>query len=101
MSAVRVLYKVKESFAEENAANIRRVMAALRANPVEGLSYAAFRLEDGQSFMHVAVAQDEPTRNRIAELPEFKAFQTALRESGPVEPPSPAELEIVGTSYEL
>lgn len=101
MKAVKIQYTVQSPFVDTNVANIRKVMEALKANPIDGLSYTAFQLGDGQMFMHVVVARDDEAQSKIPQLPEFEAFQNALKESNPVSPPSPEELSVVGTSFEL
>ena len=99
MQAVRVQYTVQPSFAITNAANIRMVMDALKAKPIEGVNYVAFRLDDNQTFVHIVVAQNEAARLALTNLPEFMAFQTALKESKPISPPLAEEWNVVGTSF--
>ena len=101
MKSVKVEYRVRPEFAEENTANIRKVMDALRQRPIEGLTYIAFALEDGETFVHVNVARDEATLSKFTGTQEFKDFQSALKESDPVSPPAPQTLELVGASIEL
>ena len=101
MKSVKVEYKVRAEFAEANAGNIRRVMDALQENPIEGVTYLAFASENGQSFVHVNVARDEAALSKFTEMQEFKDFQSALRESNPISPPTPQSLELVGASIKL
>lgn len=101
MKGAKVEYTVQPEFAEQNAQNIRRVMEALRANPVEGMRYMAFTKDDGHSFVHINVARDAETLLKVAELQEFKDFQAALKASKPVAPPSPTSLDLVGAGFDL
>ena len=101
MKAIKVQYTVQPSFAKTNAANIQKVMDALRAHPIDGVNYIAFQLDDNQTFLHLVVARDVEARSKISELPEFKAFQAALKGSKPISPPSPEELSVVGASFVL
>ena len=101
MISVRVQYTVKPSYADTNKANIRKVMDALKANPIDGLVYMACTLDDGETFVHTVVARDEATQRNLTDLAEFKAFQSALRESGPVSPPSPEDMHLVGASFDV
>jgi len=101
MRAVKVEYTVRPEFAGQNAANIRRVMDALRASPIDGMRYMAFTAEDGHSFVHINVATDDETLIKVAELPEFKEFQAALKASDPLSPPSPTKLDLVGAGFDF
>lgn len=102
MKAVKVEYKVKPEFIDENKANIRKVMEALRANPIEGMYYATYNNEDDPgSFIHVNFAEDRETMSRLNEVPEFTAFRMALKASGPISPPSATPLEMVGMGFEV
>lgn len=101
MRVTRIQYTVKPEYAETNAANIEKVMAALRDQPIDGLRYSAFRRPDGNTFVHLVLAKDEETQGRISELPEFQEFQQALIASGPTSPPVPEPWDLVATSAPL
>lgn len=101
MKAVRVQYTVQPSFADTNVANIRKVMDAIKANPIDGVTYVAFKLDDNQTFVHIVVARDDVAQAKVPELPEFKAFQSALKSSNPVSPPSAEDLDVVGASFNV
>ena len=54
MKAVVVHYQVKLEFAEQNAANINRVMAALRETGSAGVRYQSLQdAEDPSKFTHI------------------------------------------------
>lgn len=101
MDTVKVQYTVKESYVETNKANIQEVMAALQEKGSPGLKYSAFLMGDGQTFIHFAIRETEEAQKMLGELPEFQAFQKALRESGPISPPKPDNLTLVGSSYSI
>jgi hypothetical protein len=65
-----VRYRTKPECADENERLIRDVFAELAdvTNPM-GLHYASFRLDDGVSFLHVAVIEGE-----VNPLQTSKAF---------------------------
>jgi hypothetical protein len=69
--------------AENNQRLIEGVFAELAEQKPEGLRYAAFRLADGVSFMHVAVAEEGD--DTLADLTSFKEFQRQIgdRIAGP------------------
>ena len=101
MKAVKVQYTVRPDYAEQNKANIAKVMAALREKPIEGLKYAAFTKEDGQTFVHLNIAKDEGALAQFGQMAEFKAFQAALKESGPLNPPASEALSLVAAGFEI
>jgi hypothetical protein len=71
MSAAIVRYRVKPGRAEENAELVRAVYAELAAGRPPGFRYATFVLEDGVSFVHVAITED----GHDAPLPQLAAFR--------------------------
>lgn len=101
MKAVKVQYTVKPEYVEQNKANIRKVMDALRTNPIEGMFYSSYTLEDGQTFMHVNVARDEETLGKLGSVPEFAEFRKALKASQPISPPQPTQLDMVGAGFDI
>ena len=71
MRQVMVRYKVKPERVAENEALVRAVYEELgRAEP-DGIRYATFRLEDGVSFVHLALQTDDGP----SPLTELEAFQ--------------------------
>ncbi len=88
-----IRYRTKPEHADENERLIREVYAELAAEDPDGLRYATFRLEDGVSFVHVAVTDDE--QNPLTSSPAFAAFQADLGERL-AEGPSPAEATVIG-----
>ena len=59
MTVTKVIrYRTKPESADENERLIREVFAEL-AEQARGLRYATFRLDDGVSFVHVAVLDGE------------------------------------------
>jgi hypothetical protein len=85
MRTIMVRYKTEAAHAATNEALIRAVFDELRSRASAGIRYASYRLDDGQSFVHLATlasADDNP----LTDLPAFKAFQAALKNRC-VEPP--------------
>lgn len=92
-----IRYKTKPESADENERLIRAVFAELASEKPEGLHYASFRLDDGVSFLHVAVVDgEENPLTKSAAFAEFQAgIQTRLNE-GPIQ----ADARAIG-SYRL
>ncbi len=101
MQAVKVQYTVKPEYVEQNKANIRKVMDALKANPIEGMLYSTFTIEDGQTFVHINMAKDGETMSKLNNVVEFQDFRKALKASGPVSPPNQTDLTPVAAGFEL
>ena len=99
MSTTKVVrYRTKPEHAEENERLIREVFAELaEQDPGSGFQYAAFRLDDGVSFLHVAVL--DGGENPLASSHAFAAFQSGIGERC-AEGPVPADATMVG-SYGL
>lgn len=71
-----VRYKTKPEAADENQRLVEDVYRELAAKTPARLRYATFRLEDGVSFVHVAMIEpDGPSP-----LAEIAAFAEFLRE---------------------
>jgi hypothetical protein len=92
-----IRYTTHPEHADENARLIGDVFAALADAKPDGVHYAAFRLDDGVSFMHV-VTLDGDT-NPLNDVPAFKEFQADIM-NRVVAPPVTAVTTVVG-NYEL
>lgn len=99
MKTTIVRYKVKADQAEENKAFIRGVFEELEDSKPEDLRYVSFNLEDGQSFVHIAVVETEDGSNPLPEAAAFRKFVADLKDRCE-EPPVATSAEIVG-SYRL
>ena len=95
MAVTRVIrYRTRPECAEENARLIRTVFDELDDGTVPGIRYTALQLDDGVSFLHVAVLEGES--NPLDGSPAFAAFQAGLRERLE-EGPFPATATVVGS----
>ena len=98
MRQVMVRYKVKPDRVAENEELVRAVYDELGRVEPEGLRYATFRLEDGVSFVHLAIqTEDGPTP--LAKLDAFQRFQANIRDRCD-EPPAATAVNLIG-SYRL
>ncbi len=89
-----IVYRTKPECAEENARLIGDVFTELDERGVEGVSYVALRLDDGVSFIHVAVV--DPEDNPLASSPAFAAFQAGIGDRCE-EGPSPSTATVLGS----
>ena len=94
MRRVVVRYKAKEDRADENQALVENVFAELAATDPGGVRYATFRLEDGVSFVHVAIIEGD--ENPLGATAAFGEFQREIGDRCD-EPPFAQEATLVGS----
>lgn len=92
-SATVVRYTTRPDTADDNEQLIRAVFAQLEEEAPNGLRYAAVRLDDGVSFVHIALLDGDD--NPLLALPAFKAFTSAIA-SRCVDGPTPSHGAVIG-----
>ena len=95
--ATVVRYQTSPEAADENERLIRAVFAELNEEQPEGLRYASFRLDDGVSFLHVAIVDAEV--NPLTKSAAFAEFQGEIG-ARVVEGPTPSGAKVIA-SYRL
>jgi hypothetical protein len=80
---VLVRYQTRAETAEENQRLVEEVFDQLASDGPEGLRYAAFRLADGVTFLHVAVF--DGVEEALSDSAAFQRFQDSIgdRLAGP------------------
>ena len=101
MKAVKVQYTVKPGYVDQNKVNIRKVMDKLKSEPIAGMMYSSYTMEDGQTFVHLNIAKDDETMNKLNSVEEFNQFRKALKESEPIAPPQSTKLDLVAAAFDL
>ena len=91
MERVMVTYKVKPERVQENEELVKAVYEGLRQHNDPAIHYATFKLDDGQTFVHIAAFASQDKRPILTESESFKAFQQNLGARCEV-PPSPQKL---------
>jgi acyl dehydratase len=95
MAVAKVIsYTTKPESADENERLIGEVFAELAQQDPPDLHYAAFRLANGISFVHVAVLDGDD--NPLTRSAAFAAFQSGLNERCAVGP-TPADATVIGS----
>jgi hypothetical protein len=95
MSTVKVVrYRTKPEYAEENAGLVRHVFDELNQENPGQLRYVCLRLDDGVSFVHVAMLEGDV--NPLASSPAFQKFQSDIAQRCE-EGPTAADASIVGS----
>ena len=79
MPTVKIVrYTTKPESADENARLVQDVYAELAQTRPDGLRYTAFRLDDGVTFVHLAVLDAEV--NPLSSTAAFGRFQADIGE---------------------
>ena len=91
--ATVVRYTTRPQSASENEKLIKAVFVQLAEQMPKGLRYVAIRLDDGVSFIHVAVLEDD--NNPLASLPAFGEFVSNISERC-TDGPTPVTGTVVG-----
>jgi hypothetical protein len=94
MRKVMVRYKIKAGRVAENEGYIRKVFEQLERERPTGLRYASFKLDDGQSFVHLSAVETADGGNPLTALSAFKDFVARIKERCE-EPPVTEELKAV------
>ena len=94
MRRVMVRYRIKPDDVAENERLVRDVYAELADRQPEGFRYATFKLDDGVSFVHLAV--QEAADNPLSGVQAFQRFQENIRARCD-EPPVVMQLEEIGS----
>jgi hypothetical protein len=96
MRQVMVRYRVKPERVEENEDLVRAVYVELRRTEPAGLRYATFKLDDGVSFVHLALTESENGDSPLSKVKAFQEFQKEI-EDRTDEGPLVTELEPIGS----
>ncbi len=99
METTVVRYKVKADRADENRQFIKKVFSQLDEDKPDGIRYVSFNLDDGLSFVHIAVVETADGKNPLPETSAFQDFLSEIKDRCD-EPPVATKADIVG-SYRL
>jgi hypothetical protein len=98
MRTTIVQYTTKADKADDNQLLVESVFAELASTEPNGIRYASFRLEDGVTFLHIALI-DDPENNPLSASPAFAEFQREIHDRCEI-PPAVTGGTLVG-SYGL
>jgi hypothetical protein len=79
-----VRYEMRPDTADENQRLVENVFAELAEKQPDGIAYACFRLDDGETFVHVGISSDDS--NALGETAAFQEFQKAFGERAATKP---------------
>ncbi len=74
MKTIVVRYQAKPERADENQELIEAVFAELNDREPKGFTYKVFRLDDGVTFIHVAIEHNAEDPGSLQAVPAFQAF---------------------------
>ena len=86
MLKVLVTYKVKSDRVPENEELVKAVYDELRQNNDPDIHYATFKLDDGQTFAHIASFASPAKQAELTESKSFQAFRENLPDRCEVSP---------------
>jgi hypothetical protein len=95
MNQVIVRYKVKPDRAADNVELVRAVYDELERTKPAGLRYATFQLDDGVSFIHVAIEEADSGQSPLTELAAFKEFTREIADRCE-DPPQVSKVHQIG-----
>ena len=96
MTQVMVRYKVKPDRVAENERIVRDVYAELRATNPGGFRYVTFHLDDGVTFIHLALVESDDGQSPLSSVEAFQRFQDKIAERCD-EPPVVSQIREVGS----
>jgi hypothetical protein len=91
--ATVVRYTTRSDASDENEGLIKAVFAQLAVEKPDGMRYVAIRLDDGVSFVHVAVIDGDD--NPLTALSAFGEFVSAI-DTRCTDGPSPVSGSVIG-----
>jgi hypothetical protein len=75
-----VRYRVKPNEVAENERLVKEVYKQLHHSKIEGFHYATFKMPDGVSFVHIALADNDDAHKAFGNLSAFKDFQSNIKD---------------------
>lgn len=100
MISVKVSYTVKPDFVAQNKKNISAFLADFKKSTLNFL-YNVYLQEDGVTFLHVSMYENEDIQQQILTMPAFVSFQQERDQSGLTVEPTIERMELIGSSLRL
>jgi hypothetical protein len=98
MISVKVSYTVKSEFAAQNKQNINAFLTDFKKLKHLQFLYNVYLQEDGLTFLHIAMYENEEVQQAVLSTPSFVAFQQSRDESGLIGAPVIEKLNLFGSS---
>jgi len=101
MISVKVSYTVKPEFVAQNKQNISVFLADFKKLVDKNFLYNVYLEEDGLTFLHISMYENEEVQQHILNIPSFLQFQKERDESGLNGTPKIERLTLIGSSIGL
>lgn len=101
MIAVQVTYTINADFLEENKRNIATFLADFKELRNSKFLYHVYAKDDGLTFVHVSMYENEDIQNEVLNVPSFVTFQQERDEKGLVAAPVIENLSHLGSSISM
>jgi hypothetical protein len=101
MISVKVTYTVKPAFVDQNKQNINVFLADFKKLVTSNFLYNVFIEDDGLTFLHVSMYENESVQEQITNVPSFLKFQEERDASGLDVSQKIEKLDLIGSSLSL
>lgn len=101
MISVKVSYTVKPEFAAQNKQNINSFLNDFKQLKHLKFLYNVYVQDDGITFLHLSMYENEEVQQTILTIPSFLKFQLERDESGLTIEPKIEMISLVGSSLSL
>ena len=101
MITVKVTYTVKPGFSRKNQKNINLFMADFKKMNSNEFRYTAYLDNDGKTFIHLSMYQNEEIQKQLLDTASFKSFQKQRDESGLEGQPKIEMMKLIDSSHSI
>jgi hypothetical protein len=98
MISVKVSYTVKTEFVNQNRNNISTFLTDFKKLTSLNFLYNVYLQEDGVTFLHIAMYENEEVQKEVLNVPSFINFQKERDESGLNNSHTMESLTLIGSS---
>ncbi|MFI5453078.1 hypothetical protein ACHMWN_13065 [Pedobacter sp. UC225_61] len=101
MISVKVSYTVKPEFVAQNKQNISVFLSDFKKLVDKNFLYNVYLKEDGLTFLHISMYENQEVQQHILNVPSFLQFQKERDENGLNGAPKIEVLTSIGSSIGL
>ena len=101
MISVKVSYTVKPDFVAQNKVHVSAFLADFKKLTSLNFLYHVYLQEDGQTFLHISMYENEEVQQQVLNVPSFVYFQEQRDQSGLAQQPTIEKLQVIGSSLGL
>ena len=101
MISVKVSYIVNKSFVSQNQKNINLFLMDLKKLTSLSFMYNVYLKEDGLTFLHISMYENNGIQDQVLSMPSFIHFQKERDQSELLEIPKIEILSLIGSSLNI